>query len=162
MFGGKRLERRLEAERPAPERDFLRRMKARIEEDSPRTWARPSLRLGFALVVAAGSLVVAGLAGGLGYAADAVTHASDSVGHTFKGVADPGPKHVSTSESIAPSSVSAATFQYTGPGYYCFNKKKNFKLKYISTQHDFEAQSNGGFTAVAYYSTTKGPCPPTA
>jgi hypothetical protein len=153
------LEKRLRDEQPAPRREFLSRMVARTQTDHRPASGRLRFRVGLAVGVATLTAIAAGSFGGLGYAAGAVSHASDSVAQTFQGLTDSSSS--GASGSIAANSVSAADEQYTATGYYCFNKNKTYKLQYISSQNDFNAQSNGGFTAVAYYPTdSHGACPP--
>jgi len=164
MFERRRLERRLNAERPGPDEDLLRQWRARIDQDQYRVKSQSRFRLGVALAVAVASVVAAGMFGGLGYASDAVTGVSTSVGHTVGGVIGVSASRPSTSGSIAPDFLSAASTEYGGSGYYCFEKKTRGTTidhnYFISSPHDFAARSNSGFVALSGPTPTPGPCPP--
>lgn len=134
MLGRDKLERRLRAERPRPDDEFLRSLTGRIDED--RTTARrPSSRVGLALAVAMVSLVAAGATGGLTYAADAVGHASTSLAHTLKSATGSDPS-TSSSASVNSSLASAASTQSSAAGYYCFKTTNgnSYREIYISYQ----------------------------
>ena len=164
MFERRRLERRLNAERPGPDEDLLRQWCARIDEDQYRVKSQSRLRLGVALAVGVASVVAAGTFGGLGYASGAVTGASTSLGHTVGGVIGVTPSHHGTSGSIAPDFLAAASTEYGGSGYYCFEKKTRGTTidhnYFISSPHDFAAKSHGGFVALSGPTASPGPCPP--
>lgn len=160
MFEDRKLERQLKARRPEPNDEFVRRLSAQIPAPSP---ARSGMRLAVALAVATATVIVAGATGGLGYAAGAVGGASSSVASTFRDLAGSNPRPA-TSSSFAANSVAAASTQYTATGYYCFKKTNRgttiYKETYVSSDAEFQSQSNGGFTAVAYYPSAEGPCGP--
>jgi hypothetical protein len=147
MFGQGRLERRLRAERPEPEKNFLRQLTAQIEAERAPVPHRPSARIGLAIAVAAGSLVAAGLTGGLSYAAAAVGNASTSVAHTLNGSSSP------TSSSLNSNVVSAAGTEYSAAGYYCFKNPGNnqaYTETYISSSSDFASYTSQGYVAERY------------
>jgi hypothetical protein len=147
MFGHGKLERRLRAERPRPNDDFLQSLTARI--DGERTPVRrPAVRLGLALAVAVVSLVAAGVTGGLSYAAGAVGHASGSLANTFRGSGSSS----SSAASVNSGLISAASTQYTASGYYCFKTThgNSYKEIFVSNQSDFDLQTGKGYEALRY------------
>lgn len=155
MFGRSRLERRLRAERPVPAEDFVRHLTATIAEESAPIRRRPSVRLGLAAVVAVCSLVAAGVTGGLGYGASAVSHASTSLAHTLASPVSSASHATSTSSSssINSSLVAATNTQYTTAGYYCFRtapRGNNYKEIYISSQTDYLSYTGKGYVALRY------------
>lgn len=152
MFGHGKLERRLRAERPRADDDFVRKLAGRVDEEATPVRRRPSPRLGLALAVAVGSLVAAGMTGGLSYAADAVGHASSSVSHTLKSAAGSG-SATTSSVSVNSSLVSAAGAQYSAAGYYCFKNpggNQAYTEAYISSQGDYDSKVSQGYVAVRY------------
>jgi hypothetical protein len=74
------LERELRAKRPEPRRELLDGITSRIVGERRRRSDRP-LRLGVALVLSVGMLGALGAFGGLGYAANGVSHAVASAVH---------------------------------------------------------------------------------
>jgi hypothetical protein len=155
----RQLEKRLRDEQPVPKKEFLSRMVSRTQTEHNPASGRIRFRVGLAVGVAALTAIAAGSFGALGYAAGAVSHASDSVAQTFQGLTDSSSS--GPSASIAANSASAANEQYTATGYYCFRHDAHtYNEEFVSSQSDFDADSANGNQAVAYYPTAPGPCPP--
>ena len=143
MFARKRLERRLRSERPAPDGELVSRMRARIDGEGRAPRRIPGLRVGVAIAVAVGAVAVAGAAGGLTYAADAITQTTSSVAHAIGGTSAPdlststGSSSSSTSStSLSSANVAAADAQYAT--YYCYQQKQTGDYKKTQT-----TQGNG-------------------
>lgn len=95
------LERELRAQRPEPRRELVDGIASRIVGER-RHGASRGARLGVALALSAGMLAALGAFGGLGYAANGVTHAVSSAVHA-----------VAPAQSSAPSvPYSSAMAQY--------------------------------------------------
>jgi hypothetical protein len=98
--GRDEVERKLRTQRPEPRRELVDEIASRMVGGRRRSHRR--VRLGFAVALSVGMLVALGSVGGLGYAANGVTHAVSSAVHA-----------VVPSEAAAPSSaVSSAMAQY--------------------------------------------------
>jgi hypothetical protein len=91
LNGSNELEGRLRRERPAPPRELVDDLVARIEADSaPASRARP--RIALVSLVTAVTLFAFGATGGLGYAKSAATGAVSSTAHAFKAVVTKQPQ----------------------------------------------------------------------
>ncbi|MGH3000504.1 MAG: hypothetical protein ACRDNM_14495, partial [Gaiellaceae bacterium] len=76
------LERELRAQRPEPRRELVDGIASRIVGERRRGTGRKA-RLGVAVALTAGMLGALGAFGGLGYAANGVTHAVDAAVHVI-------------------------------------------------------------------------------
>ena len=146
MFEGRKLERRLRAERPKPGDAFVTRMTERVNEEHPSARGRARLRVGTALAVAVSAVGVAGATGGLGYAASAITNTSSSLTHAVSDAVAP-PDATSSPATTAPlqaaSNVSAAADQYVN--YYCYRHGSGNSSQYTKTTAPV---SNNGWTLI--------------
>lgn len=146
MFGNRRVERRLRAERPAPEEAFARGLEARVREGSRRSRTSPSIRLGVALAVALVCVIASGTTGGLGYAADAISQSSHSVAGAIDHTFSSNLSLSSSSNSPNSDNVVAATAEYGGAGWYCFQHGNNgsYTKVDIASSSDFSKTVGNG------------------
>ena len=91
-LNGSELEARLRRERPAPPRELVDDLVARIEADSERASQPARPRVALVSVVLAVTLIAFGATGGLGYAKSAVTGAVSSTAHNVSAVVTKQPQ----------------------------------------------------------------------
>src|SRR5579884_239942 len=81
--GFEELEHELRANRPEPPEELVRSISARLAGQAPRRAPLLRSRVLVAAALSAALVVVAGLLGGLSYAATATTHTASAVSHIF-------------------------------------------------------------------------------
>src|SRR5262245_58787127 len=155
------VERRLRRERPQASDDLVDSIAGLVDAGT-----RPARRAGKARLVAALTVVAAGLVAGaaLGGAGSAMSGASATV-DGIRAVAGTGgssaspPSGGAAAVSGGSEATKAASGQYGYPAWVCLGKSSK-----KGTQYKLEFSRNGkftgGFTLVVYYGQSPGPCPP--
>lgn len=151
--GYEELEHELRSRRPEPPADFVRRISMRLSPPQrQRTTAYGRVALAVAMTTAL--LVLAGVLGGLSYAASATSDAASSISHVFVSNGNkPSTTHSSTAGQNSSVSVTPADDQYEKKVLVCHHDgKSGNEQTLLLPESAAEAQIREGVA-------TPGPCP---
>lgn len=121
LTGQNEIEARLRRERPAPPRELVDELVARIEADSARALRPTRPRIALVGVVGAVTLVAFGASGGIGYAQSAVSGAASSTADAVVAIVTTQPKKKPTGGQNAVNGSNPSQQQYQEKVLVCHN-----------------------------------------